>query len=149
MRHSRVSCSPIRSATLAIGIALASARHKGFKQKRETRTRASPGNRGLVNSTFRASHPRRARVQECAMLKKIQMPPRLRFRVAPAVPAAAFRADEPTPGRKIQCRSSRVLDRKLSSHHLSRRRQTQGQLENIGVSHSFPIPQATRERTWG
>ena len=87
MRHSRVSCSPIRSAMLAIGIDLASASTKASNRKRETRTRASPGNRGLVKSTFRASHPRRARVQECAMLKKIQMPPRLRFRVAgPRIP---------------------------------------------------------------
>jgi hypothetical protein len=85
------------------------------------------------------------------MLKEIQMPPRLRFRVVdPAALAPAFRADEPAPGRKIHVQiEPTLLDRKLSSHHLPRRRQTQSQLEKIGVSHPFPIPQAIRERTWG
>ena len=125
--------------------------HIGFKQQRETRTRASPGNRDLVNSTRRASHPWGARMQERAMLKEVQMPPRLGFRVVdPAAFASAFRAHKPAPGWKIHVQiEPAVRDRKLAAHHLPRRRQTQGQLEKIGVSHPFPIPQATRQRTWG
>ena len=72
------------------------------------------------------------------------MPPRLRFRVVDlATLATAFRADEPTPRRKINVQIKLpAARRKLAAHHHPRRRQTQGQLEKIGVSHPFPIPQA-------
>ena len=85
------------------------------------------------------------------MLKEVEMPPCLLLRVVdPATCASAFSAGEPATGRKIHVQiETTVFDRKLGSHHLPRRRQTQGQLEKIGVSHPFPIPQTNRGRTWG
>ena len=146
MRHSRVSCSPIRSAALAIGIALASASTIGFKQQRETRTRARPGRRDLVHAAVRASHPRRARVQKRAMLKEIQMPPRLVLRVVDRASfAPASRTGEPAPAREIHVQIEPTILRVENSLRITVQgdERPKGQLEKIGVSHPatiIPIP---------
>ena len=125
--------------------------HVGFKQQREPGARASPWRSDLAHAALRTRHPRHTRVQQRAMLEEVQMPPRLVLRVVDrAALASAFRAGEPAPARKIHVQIElAILDRKLAARHLPRRRQTQGQLKKIGVSHPRSIFQLAKSRTGG
>ena len=119
--------------------------HEGLKQQREARARASPRRDDLMDATLRTPHPRRARVQQRAMLEEIQMPPSLVFRVMDrAAPAPALRAGEPAPPRKIHVQIEPTVHRvERAARHHPRRRKTKGQLEKIGVLHPLrlnPIP---------
>ena len=111
--------------------------HEGLKQQREARARASPRRDDLMDATLRTPHPRRARVQQRAMLEEIQMPPSLVFRVMDrAAPAPALRAGEPAPPRKIHVQIEPTVHRvERAARHHPRRRKTKGQLEKIGVLH--------------
>src|SRR5208337_4403061 len=123
--------------------------HVGLEQQREPGTRPSPRRGDLAHPALRTAHSRRSSVQERAVLEEVQMPPRLVLRVVNrATLAAALRAGEPAPTRKIHVQiEPTILDRKLAARHHPRRPQPKGQLEKIGVSHPLTIDSIPTNRS--